>query len=195
MLSLCALAVAPQAQAQAQTTRYYRTPTDFDKETLTIPVQASVGGRCGFASGAAPGGTVNAGSIDTTGWSQQVPFTAQCTAPWRIAVSSLNGALLTGAAPAAGYLSRAPYSVMLNVSADGGTVASTCPVATIDQAATSSTCNFNGTATTTNGLYVTRSFNLAGSYIQLSAPAFPGPEILAQGTYNDTLVVTISPAT
>ena len=84
---------------------------------------------------------------------------------------------------------------MLNVSADGGTVASTCPVATIDQAATSSTCNFNGTATTTNGLYVTRSFNLAGSYIQLSAPAFPGPEILAQGTYNDTLVVTISPAT
>ena len=98
----------------------------------------------------------------------------------------------------AGYQNLAPYDVSLNLPYDTGsstgTVTATCPVAQIDQALGSSSCNFKGTATTTNGLSVPRSFNLSGSYIQVAAPAYAGPDVLISGTYNDTLVVTVSPS-
>ena len=165
---------------------------------INIDVKASVGGTCGFATGLAPSGTVNAGAIDTTLWGTNVPFTVQCTAPWRIAVSSQNGALKTSALGATGYSTTAPYDVALNLPYDTGTstgtVTSSCPVAQIDAALVSSSCNFNGTATTTNGLQVPRSFNLANSYMRVSAPAYTGVNVLVQGTYNDTLIVTVSPS-
>lgn len=161
---------------------------------MQIPVTASVGGTCGFASGQAPNATLFHANIDTTAWSDQVPFTAECTAPWRIAVTSQNGALKAAGAAAAGYLNKAPYTVALNVASDSGTVSATCPVAEIDQALGSSSCTFKGTASPSTGLVIPRSFGLTGSYIQVSAPAFAGPALLIAGTYNDTLVVTISPA-
>lgn len=165
---------------------------------LIVNVTASVGGTCGFATGTEPNATITKPNIDTTGWSAQVPFTAQCTAPWRIAVSSQNGALKNAATVPTGYQNRAPYAVTVNVPYDTGsstgTVTSTCPVAQIDQALGSSPCNFKGTATTTNGLPVPRSFNLSGSFIQVAAPAYAGPDILVQGTYTDVLTVTVSPA-
>ena len=206
-LALSAFAAPASAATSTNTiTAYYRDltlPANYvypgpAQAVLTIDVTASVGGTCGFATGAAPSGTVNAGAIDTTAWGQNVPFTVQCTAPWRIAVSSANGALKTANAGATGYATIAPYDVALNLPYDTGTstgtVTSTCPVAQIDAALGSSPCNFKGTATTTNGLAVPRSFNLSGSYMRVSAPAYSGPSVLVQGTYNDTLIVTVSPS-
>ncbi len=196
---------APASAATTPITAYFRDSalTSYvypgpDRATIAIDVKASVGGTCGFATGLAPSGTVNAGAIDTTGWGQDVPFTVQCTAPWRIAVSSQNGALQSGAIGATGYVTTAPYNVALNLPYDtgssSGTVTSSCPVAQIEQALGSSSCNFKGTSTTTNGLQVPRSFNLSGSYIRVSAPAYPGPSVLVAGTYSDTLIVTVSPS-
>ncbi len=169
-----------------------------DKAIIAIDVKASIGGTCGFATGGAPSGTVNAGQIDTTAWSQDVPFTVECTAPWRIAVSSQNGALKTNATGATGYATKAPYDVALNLPWNtgfgSGTVTANCPVAQIDQAAGSTACTFEGTASTTNGLLVQRSVGLSGSKMTLSAPAYAGTDVLVAGTYNDTLIVTISPA-
>ena len=194
----------PAAANTAPITAYFRDPALVgynypgpDHATIAIDVKASVGGTCGFATNGAPNGSVNAGAIDTTGWSAQVPFTAECTAPWRIAVSSLNGSLKSAAAAPTGYANTAPYTVALNVASDSGTVVGSCPVAEIDQALGSSLCNFKGTATTTNGLQVPRSFGLSGSYIQMSAPSYNGnngTSILVAGAYGDTLTVTVSPA-
>ncbi len=195
-----ALTLAHPAMAQSATiTAYFRDPTLVGyvypgpaNAVFQIPVTASVGGTCGFTT--APNANLFHANIDTTGWSDQVPFTVECTAPWRIAVSSQNGALKNAATVAAGYQNKAPYTVSLNVSSDGGTVTAACPVAEIDQAVGSSPCSFKGTAAPTTGLVIPRSFGLAGSYIQVAAPAYTGPDLLVSGTYNDTLVVTISPA-
>ena len=64
----------------------------------------------------------------------------------------------------------------------------------VSTSVTTSPCTFRGTASTTNGLQVPRSFGLAGSFIKMSAPAYAGAGILVSGTYNDTLIVTVSPA-
>lgn len=172
----------------------YTYATSDQNAVISIPVRASVGGTCGFATNGAPNGTFNVGAIDTTGWTQQVPFTAECTAPWRIAVSSANGGLKNSASVPVGYANKAPYNVALNVASDSGAVTGTCPVAQIDAALGSSPCTFKGSASTTNGLQVPRSFGLAGSSITMSAPAYPGPSILISGGYTDTLTVTVSPA-
>lgn len=201
-----AVTVANPAMAQAQSGPVYG-PIDAywrdsqinypypgpDKAVLRIPVTASVGGQCGLAA------PMNASffnpNIDTTAWSNQEPFVAECTAPWRIAVSSANGALKSATAVAPGYTNLAPYQVKLNVNSDGGVVASTCDVAQLEASLASSTCDFKGTASPSQGLYLQRSYGLSGSYIQVSAPAYPGPNVLVQGMYYDTLTVTVSPAT
>lgn len=193
----CAFAQPALAQSSAPITAYYPDPAipvmpGPANAVLTIPVTASVGGSCGFAQ--APNDNLNVGDIDTTAWTRQVPFVAECTAPWRIAVTSQNGGLSNGAPTAPGYRSKAPYTVSLNVNSDSGLVTASCPVDQIDQAAGSTPCSFEGTASPSNGLMIPRSFGLSGSYIQMAAPAYPGPDLLVTGTYNDTLVVTISPA-
>lgn len=198
------LLAAPALADTTPITAYYNpgisgyTPPGGAQAIINVNVTASVGGTCGFATGSAPNATITKNNIDTTAWSAQVPFTVQCTAPWRIAVSSQNGALKNGTVASTGYQNRAPYDVTLNLPYDTGsstgTLTSTCPVAQVDQALGSSSCNFKGTATTTNGLTVPRSFNLSGSYIQVAAPAYPGPDVLISGTYNDTLIVTVSPS-
>lgn len=195
---LASLSVAAPAAAQTVVTAYYNpgivgyTPPAGPTAVLSVPVRASVGGTCGFATNGAPNGNFTNLAVEG-GWTAQVPFTAECTAPWRIAVSSANGALKNTATAATGYANKAPYDVALNVASDSGTVTGTCPVALLDQALPSSTCTFKGTATTTNGLQIPRSFGLAGSYIRMTAPAYTG-SILVNGTYSDTLIVTVSPA-
>ncbi|WP_157081021.1 hypothetical protein [Novosphingobium naphthalenivorans] len=192
-----ALCGMPALASTSPVTAYY--PNAYvsgpDRVAMQIDVLASVGGRCGFASNSAPSGTVDAGVIDAAAWSGQIPFTAECTAPWRIAVTSLNGALQAGTANSdPGYTDKAPYTVALNVASDSGTVASSCPVGQIAQGISGSTCDFNGTASASNGLLVPRSYGLAGSYIAVSAPAYSGTDQLIAGSYSDTLTVTISPA-
>jgi hypothetical protein len=189
------------AQSTAPITAYYRDPALVGyvypgpaNAVLTIPVTASVGGQCGFQT--APNASRNVGQIDTTAWSETVNFVPECTAPWRIAVSSANGGLKTGATVPVGYRNKAPYSVSLNVNSDSGPVAASCPVLEVDQAAGSTPCTFEGTASATNGLLIPRSFQLAPSSIVMAAPAFnsTSSDILINGTYTDTLIVTISPA-
>ena len=182
-------------------TAYYHDPalsgytyaSPNENAVISIDVKASVGGTCGFATNGAPNATVSAGAI-APGFTATVPFTAECTAPWRIAVSSANGALKNAATVPVGYTNLAPYDVALNVASDSGPVTGNCPVAQLDQTLGSSPCTFKGTASTTNGLLVPRSFGLAGSTITMTAPAYLGSNILISGNYSDTLIVTVSPA-
>ena len=116
---------APACAATAPITAYFRDSalTGYsypgpDRATIAIDVKASVGGTCGFATNGAPNAVFNFGEI-TPGFSATVPFTAECTAPWRIAVSSANGALKNAATVPAGYTNKAPYNVALNVASDG----------------------------------------------------------------------------
>jgi len=161
---------------------------------FTIAVSASVGGTCGFATGGAPTGTISATAIDTTAWSGKAFFTPQCTAPWRIAVSSQNGALLNSvAAPTAAFANRAPYTVKLHVVTDTGATDDQCAVANLTTANTA--CTFEGTASSANGLQLPRSYLQSGSYIEASAPAYAGSQVLVAGTYQDVLTITVSPAT
>jgi hypothetical protein len=70
-----AVGLAPMCPASAQST--IMGPTAYvggTPVTLNIPVTASVGGRCGFATSAAPSGSFDAGEIDRTSWSGQFPF-------------------------------------------------------------------------------------------------------------------------
>lgn len=198
-----ALTVACAQPAAAQISQeqyaYYRDPAlpgyNFPGQasaSITVEVKASIGGQCGFQT--APNANRNVGQIDTTAWNEVVNFVPECTAPWRIAISSQNGGLKTATAVPAGYQNKAPYTVSLNVNSDSGPVTAACPVAEIDQAAGATPCNFEGAASASNGLLVPRSFGLAASSITMNAPAYPGPDILVTGTYTDTLVVTISPA-
>ena len=192
---------SPAAADTAPITAYYHDPalvgyvyaTNNQNAVISIDVKASVGGTCGFATNGAPNASFTGLPIEA-GWSRQVGFVAECTAPWRIAVSSQNGGLKNAATVPAGYANKAAYDVALNVASDSGPFTGTCPVAQLDAALGSSACTFRGTASTTNGLQVPRSFGLAGSYIQMSAPAYPGPSILINGGYADTLTVTVSPA-
>ncbi len=164
--------------------------------SLTLPVTASVGGRCGFAIGGAPSGSFDAGQIDQSGWSNQFPFTLNCNGAARVAVTSANGGLRSATQPSdAGYAGIAPYQVKLNlVGAGGGSVTDQCEAATLAVTA-SAPCSFIGPATQSQGLRVAPSSqNLAGAYLQVSAPAYTGPAILVQGTYSDTLTVTVSAA-
>jgi len=161
---------------------------------FTLNVTASVGGACGFTTGGAPGGTINAGAIDTTAWSGQASFTPQCTAPWRIAVASQNGALANAvAAPTPTFANRATYDVKLHVVTDTSTVEYHCAVENLVSA--NANCSFEGTASTSNGLFLPRSYQQSGSYLQASAPAYAGTQVLVAGTYQDVLTVTVSPAT
>ena len=96
MLAASVLAAPASAQISQDQKAYNRSsavPPGYvwpapAQAVLTVNVTASVGGTCGFAAGTEPNATITKPDIDTTGWSAQVPFTAQCTAPWRIAVSS-----------------------------------------------------------------------------------------------------------
>jgi hypothetical protein len=201
-LAVLACAVAQPAAAQTYIYAYFQSPPipgftypAGPTAVVSVPVKASVGGSCGFQT--APNATRNVGQIDVNAWSETVNFVPQCTAPWRIAVSSQNGGLKTAATVAAGYRNKAPYTVALNVNSDTGPVIGSCDVTLIDQAAGATPCTFEGTASTSNGLLVPRSFGLAASTIQMSAPAFntTSSDLLITGTYTDVLVVTISPAT
>lgn len=193
---LCLAACPVPAAAQSST---ISGPTFFAggaSYATTIPVTASVGGRCGFATGSAPSGVYDAGAIDTTAWSHQFAFVLDCNGASRVAVVSANGGLLGSTAPGVtGYTNLAPYTVLLNlVGSAGATASASCAAADL-KTGTASPCSYIGTASQTTGLRVaSASQNLTGSYLQVSAPAFPGPDVLASGTYSDTLTISVAAA-
>lgn len=190
ILACCCVAFAASA-ATAQTTAYASGQGSPNQITLSIPVTASVGGHCGFAT--APSGTHNEPNFDDHGWSHDFAFVLDCTGPARIAVVSANGALKSAAGTASGYTNSAPYDVTLNVARNsGGAVTATCAVANLT---TGGSCGFRGPANGSQGLSVpTSSTNQSGSYVRVSAPAYAGSNVLVAGDYADTLIVTVSAA-
>lgn len=179
--------------ASAQTTAYSpdsgRTPNQI---VLSIPVTASVGGRCGFASAGAPNGSYNQNDFDVTGLQHDFAFVLDCTGPSRVAVVSQNGGLLTTGTAPTGYTVRAPYNVSLHLVATGGgtTADATCAASTLP---TGSTCSFLGPASTGQGLRLAAaSTSQSGSYLRVSAPPYAGASTLVNGTYSDVLTVTLS---
>ena len=101
LLTAGGLTFASPAQAQTAGTAYaagYAAPYNTPNNVPLSPIQvsASVGGRCGFAAGNAPNGSVNAPGFDTVGFDQSFNFVLDCTGAFRVGVVSLNGGLLTG---------------------------------------------------------------------------------------------------
>jgi hypothetical protein len=160
---------------------------------LPVPVTASVGGICAFATGAAPSGSYDAGAIDTTAWTHDFTFEIECNTASRVAVVSTNGGLKNATAVSdAGYTNLAPYTVLLNLDGDTTTASASCAAATLVSAGS---CSFRGPASTTAGLQLAGpSDDEPNSYVRVSAPAFPGPDVLINGNYADTLTITIAAA-
>ncbi len=194
-----AMAVSAVHPAMAEISQeqyaYYDAPSGKQSvAVLSIPVTASVNTRCGFQQTIDE--NFDVGYIDQAQWSRSTTFVPECTTPWRIAISSTNGGLLTddaGALPG-GYYNKAPYTVALNINTDGGVVEASCAAADLHDSA-GTTCEFKGTATIADGMRVTRSYQRDPSQITVSAPAYAGPGVLISGTYTDTLTVTVSPST
>ncbi|HEX8192399.1 MAG TPA: hypothetical protein VF552_05815 [Allosphingosinicella sp.] len=182
--------VAAAAPARAQQTAY----AGGNPIVLSVPVTASVGGRCGFADGGAPSGSYRQENFDKQGLSNSFAFTLNCTGPSRVAVVSSNGGLVNNAAAPTGYTNRAAYDVTLNLVASDGrsTANATCAAATLTSAGG---CAFRGPASTAQGLRLAASsVNQAGSYVRVSAPPASGGAQLVEGTYTDTLTITLSVA-
>lgn len=183
-------AAAGPAQAQGLSTTVYV----GGSIPLSIPVTASVGGRCQFATGSAPNGTYDAGAIDTTAWTHDFAFTIDCNTASRVAVVSTNGGLKTSSLVTTGYTALAPYDVGLNLQGNATNANASCAVSTL-AASASTACSFRGPSSSTVGLRLTgASQNQTGSYLRVSAPAYSGSNILVAGQYADTLTVTISAA-
>lgn len=159
--------------------------------TFTIPVTASVGGVCGFAT--APGGTYDAGAFDTATWTHDFPFKLNCTVPSRVAVVSANGGLRTPASPgAAGYTNTAPYTVTVFLQGGTTTTSGFCQADTLSATA-GTPCAFRGPSSAAQGLRLAdTSVNIDGSYLRVNAPAYAGSDALISGNYADTLTITVS---
>jgi hypothetical protein len=186
------------APAFAQTTYYADGPQAGGAAVLNVQVTAQVGGRCGFATGGAPSGTYDQPDFDVQGLNRDFGFTLNCTGPSRVAVVSTNGGLKTGGTAPSGYTTLAPYSVTLNLVGGTANASDTCAVANLSATA-AAPCQMRGPAGTAAGVRLnSNSINLAGSYLRVSAPAYNpannGGAYLVQGTYADTLTVTVSPS-
>lgn len=201
VLSVLALIAAiGAAPALAQTTYYAGETTSF---TQTIPVTATVGGRCQFATGGAPNGSYTIpGSIDTDGWNRDFGFSIECNTASRVAVVSTNGGLKTGATVnSSGYTGLAPYNVQLTLVGNlGPTISPICSAASLEASAGSG-CAYRGPASTLNGqLLAGPSQGQNGSKITVSAPAYAttaagATTALVSGSdYTDTLTITIASA-
>jgi len=181
--------------AQAQTTAYAsgQGVGGPDRIAFGIPVTASVGGSCGFATGLAPNGNYTFANFDSVGFSADTGFTLNCNGPSRLAIVSANGGLLASGTAVSGYANLAPYTVDVRMTGNGGTVSdASCAAATLTSS-TASPCVLRGPVTPTVGLKLNGPSNgQAGSYVRVSAPVYAGSNVLiADGAYSDTLTVTL----
>lgn len=191
LLALAAISTIASQHARAQVTAYAVGQGAVNSVDVGVEVRASVLGRCGFATGGAPSGSVDQANFDQSGFTKDFAIQLNCTGASRIAVSSANGGMATTEAGGTGYQTKAPYNVALYVAADNGTNATaTCAAAMLSAGGT---CSFAGTAGTATGLRLAGASTKAnGSYLRVSAPAYSGTDMLAAGRYADTLTVTVS---
>lgn len=191
LLALAVISVLASQHAHAQVTAYAVGQGAVNSIEVGVEVRASVLGRCGFATGGAPSGTIDQAGFDQSGFTRDFAIQLNCTGASRIAVSSANGGMATSEAGGAGYQTKAPYNVALYVAADNGTnAAATCTAATL---AAGGSCSFAGTASAATGLRLAGASTKAnGSYLRVSAPAYAGTDTLVAGRYSDTLTITVS---
>jgi hypothetical protein len=205
------LAAQPAAAQTANTAYSPDSPAPYNSVTsIALPkveVRASVGGRCGFATGQAPNGSVSAPDFDTLGFDQSFNFILDCTGAFRVGVVSANGGLLTGGSVPTGYANKAPYDVELNLRNDGATItaSSACEAAQLLATNAATTCtakyltgglNIAGPASVSKGLRVNGTATSAATSqtIRVKANAYNDPDVLTDGTYTDTLTITVSTA-
>lgn len=176
--------------AHAQITAYAAGQGAVSSVEVGVEVRASVRGRCGFAAGGAPTGSVDQADFDRTGFSRDFPIALNCSGASRIAVASANGGM-TASANADGYSAKAPYQVSLRVVADNGSTATAaCDAAALGPGGA---CSFAGVASSANGLRLAGAATKSnGSYLRVSAPAYDGAVPLVAGRYSDTLTITVS---
>nr|WP_137677392.1 hypothetical protein [Parerythrobacter lutipelagi] len=173
--------------------------------TLTpIYVRASVGGRCGFADGQLPDGTVSQPDFDVTGFDATFNFVLDCSGPARVAVVSSNGGLFQNATLPTGYTNIAPYDVGLALEGDSGvTATASCQAASLIAGSTACSTvyggaggpqtNFTGPADETTGLLLNGpSTSGAVSSIRVLAGPYNAGNVLVSGSYQDVLTVTLS---
>lgn len=186
---LCAVTFASGAQAQITTGVVYN-PNSGE---LRIPVTAQVSPQCGFAT--APNGSVTQPDFDVTGIPEaDFTFQLECSGPSRVAIVSSNGGLMTGGMVPAGYATLAPYDVRLIVKANDSNDDYN-EICSAEDLGAGGSCDFYGTASgTVGGFIVSPSVGQDGSMVQVSAPIYMGTDVLVDGTYNDTLTVTLSAA-
>ena len=110
--------------AYAQVTAYAAGQGSVNSITVGVDVRASVRGRCGFATGGAPTGSIDQADFDQTGFTKDFAIQLNCSGASRIAVSSVNGGMAAAATSGQGYSAKAPYQVALRMVADNGTSAS-----------------------------------------------------------------------
>lgn len=191
LLALAVISVIASQQAHAQVTAYAAGQGAVNSIEVGVEVRASVLGRCGFATGGAPSGTIDQAGFDQSGFTKDFAIILNCTGASRVAVSSANGGMATSEAGGTGYQTKAPYNVALYVAADNGTnAAATCAAATL---AAGGSCSFAGTASAATGLRLAGASTKAnGSYLRVSAPAYAGTDTLVAGRYSDTLTITVS---
>lgn len=191
LLALAVISVIASQHAHAQVTAYAVGQGAVNSVEVGVEVRASVLGRCGFATGGAPTGSIDQANFDQSGFTKDFAIILNCTGASRVAVSSANGGMATSEAGGSGYQTKAPYNVALFMAADNGTnAAATCAAATL---AAGGSCSFAGTAGTATGLRLAGASTKAnGSYLRVSAPAYAGTDTLVAGRYSDTLTVTVS---
>lgn len=191
LLALAVISAIASQHAHAQVTAYAVGQGAVNSVEVGIEVRASVLGRCGFATGGVPSGTIDQENFDQSGFTKDFTIQLNCTGASRIAVSSANGGMATSEAGGTGYQTKAPYNVALYMAADNGTnAAATCAAATL---AAGGGCSFAGTAGSATGLRLGAASTKAnGSYLRVSAPAYAGTDTLVAGRYSDTLTITVS---
>lgn len=191
LLAFAVISVIAGPQAHAQVTAYAAGQGAVNSVEVGVEVRASVLGRCGFATGGAPSGSIDQTDFDQSGFTKDFAIQLNCTGASRIAVSSANGGMANAATGGTGYQTKAPYNVALYVAADNGTnAAATCAASAL---AAGGSCSFAGTAGTATGLRLGAASTKAnGSYLRVSAPAYSGSDTLAAGRYTDTLSITVS---
>ena len=177
--------------AHAQVTAYAAGQGSVNSITVGVDVRASVRGRCGFATGGAPSGSIDQADFDQTGFTRDFAIQLNCSGASRIAISSANGGMAVSATGGQGYAAKAPYQVALRMVADNGTSASaSCDAAAL---ASGGACSFAGVAGEIKGLRLAGASTKAnGSYLRVSAPAYSGADTLVAGRYSDTLSITVS---
>lgn len=190
-MAMVAALCAGSQPARAEVTAYAVGQGAVNSITVGVEVRASVQGRCGFATGGAPSGSIDQADFDQSGFSKDFAIQLNCSGASRIAVSSANGGMTNAASTGLGYSSKAPYQVALRMVADDGTSASaSCEASAL---AAGGGCSFAGTASNATGLRLAgASTKTNGSYLRISAPAYAGTETLVAGRYVDTLSITVS---